>query len=281
MIIKLSNQTLPDDSQAYVESERSRLARKKQLSMQVEDSIRVHDLADKRANRLDKYFSNHPPNGPLLGIFRDALANFRNTNGENPRWLTYEHIEASFARLQRAGILAVEVTADSFGVKTVKSEITKLALVNRRNVRPPEIDALIEQLKQDIGDSLQQPPVTPPEQVHGCRQVTFDKWRVRLYVGGAMRALGCYTFETAIRLQDALTRYFRAYRNGLPHYNTSETQAEDCLRHAAVNDFAVALEKHWLAAGVVVKPAERSSFDWREAIETRLAAIEEMLKITP
>lgn len=275
MIINLSKQD-PDDPQTYVESERNRASRQKQLNAQAEHVIRAHDIAEKRADRLDRYFAAHPPNGKKLDIFRDTLLAFKNTNGEAPMWMTYEHLEACFDRLQRAGVLAVEMAEDSLGVKTYKSEVTKQALANQRNVRPPEIDTLIQQLKQALGDALQQPPVPPDDiRVRGCRQVTLDKWRVRLYVGGAMRALGCYPFETAIRLQDALTRYFKTYRHGLAHYTTSESEAEAVLAKAAVYNFAIALEKHWLAAGVLQLPGSTAKpADWRATIEARLTLIE-------
>lgn len=283
MIINLSKQD-PDDPQTYIESERNRAARQKQINAQAVSQIRDQDIAEKRAERLDRYFSKNPPNGKKLDIFRDTLLAFKNTNGEAPMWLTYEHLEVCFDRLQRAGVLLVEVTegaGDSFGVKTYKSEVTKQALANRRNVRPPEIDALIEQLKINLGDALQQPPAPDDIQVRGCRQVTLDKWRVRLYVGGAMRALGCYPFETAIRLQDALTRYFKTYRHGaFAHYNTSESEAEAVLAKAAVYNFAIALEKHWLAAGVLQLPgATAKPADWRATIEARLLNIETFLGI--
>lgn len=239
--------------------------------------LRFQKRLDKRADRLDRYFSSRPPNGSLLSIYRTILADMRNTKGEPPKWIDYGALLDSFSRLQKRNILTIETTEDKMGAKTFKSE----SKMKQRNSRPVEIDALIEQLKQDLGETLQQ-PISPPEQIHGCRQITLDKWRVRLYVGGTMRALGCYPFETALRLQDALTRYFRAYRNGLPRYNTSETQAEEFLGNPAVKVFSVALEKHWLAAGVIQPPCAiiKAPVDWRAAIESRLSAIESHLKIS-
>lgn len=271
----------PNDLDAFVESDRSRASRQKQLNAEVEGQIR----ADKRACRLDKYFSSRPPNGRLLDIFRDTLADFLNTNGETPKWLTYEHLEASFNRLQRAGILVVEVTKDSFGVKTIKSEVTKLALANRRHVRPAELDTLIQKLKEDIGESLQReyPPLVLGLGARGCRQVTVDRWRVSLYFGGAQRALGCWPFETAVRLQDILAFHFSSYRR--PVYNINEAHAVGLLtKYPAIATFCAELEKIWLDAGILAKPGETpldKAADWREAIETRLSAIESHLRITP
>lgn len=289
MIIKLSNQTLPDDPQTYVESERNRAARQKQLNAQVESQIRANNLADKRAGRLDRYFSKSPPNGRLLDIFRDALANFRNTNGETPRWLNYGHLEACFDRLQRAGILVVEVTegvgaslGQSNAARTYKSEVTKLALANRRNARPPELDTLIQKLKEDIGESLQPPHLDTLQLPRGIRQVTADKWRVSLYFGGAQRALGCYLFETAVRLQDALAYYFSSYRRPA-HYNTNEAEARQLLlQHPAVLTFCTALETLWLSVGILTKfgetPLDKAEQRW-QLIESRLSAIETTLGI--
>lgn len=243
----------PNEPDAFVESERSREARQKQLSVQADQLFREA----KRSARLDRYFSKNPPNGRLLDIFREALAEFKNTNGEYPRWLAYEQLEASFARLQRDKVLAVEITEDSLGVKTIKSHVTAGELANRRNVRPAELDALIHQLKQAISDALQQPaiPFQPP--IHGCRFVaSLNKWRVSLYFGGAQRALGCYPFETAIRLQDILAYYFSVYRRPV-HYNTSKEHAKDLLvNNPAIMTFCTELEKLWLDAGILVKPGE-------------------------
>lgn len=268
----------PNESDAFVESERSREARQKQLSGQADQLFREA----KRAARLDRYFSKNPPNGRLLDIFREALAEFKNTNGEYPRWLAYEHLEASFARLHCDKVLVVEVTKDSSGIKTIKSHVTAGELVKRRNVRPAELDALIHQLKQAISDALQQPPIPFQPPIHGCRFVaSLNKWRVSLYFGGAQRALGCYPFETSVRLQDVLAYYFSAYRRP-SFYNTTESEAcQSLLDYPPLLTFCQQLEKLWLDAGILVKSG---SFDWREAIETRLAAIETRLaaiKIVP
>lgn len=286
MIIELSNQTLPGDPQVYVESERNRAARKKQLNV----AFRACGVAAKRAARLDKYFSSHPPNGKLIDIFRACQQSFRHNScrlkeyhNQPPAWLEWPDMLASFERLQKKGILTLETTEDKMGAKLFKSE----SKMKQRNIRPVEIDALIDQLKKDLGDSLQQPPVSPDDvpQVHGCRQVTLDKWRVRLYVGGAMRALGCYPFETAVRLQDALAYYFSSYRRPV-RYNTSEAEARQLLlQHPAVLTFCTVLETLWLSAGILVKPGEtpldKAEQRW-QAIESRLTALEEPhLKITP
>lgn len=284
MTIKLSCQTLPDDPQSTVESERSRAARQKQLDSQVEHQIRAGGIASKRAARLDHYFSKRPPNGRLLDIFRESLPEFKNTNGENPRWLAFENLEACFARLHRAGILVVEVSEDSFGVKTIKSHATADALANRRNVRPAEIDSLVRQLKQDISDALQQPAIAFQPPIHGCRYVpAIDKWRVSLYFGGSQRALGCYPFETAIRLQDVLFFHFSTYRR-LAHYNTSESHAVELMtKYPAIATFCAKLEKLWLDSGILLKPGTTpldKDAEWHNNIEKRLSAIENHLKIS-
>lgn len=190
-------------------------------------------------------------------------------------WLTYEQLEASFARLQRAGVLAVEVTEDSFGVKTIKSQVTADALANRRNVRPAELDALVTKLKQDIALHLDEPPIADGKgiPVHGCRYVpAINKWRVSLYFGGFQRALGCYSFSTALRLQDALAFHFSAYRRP-GAYNTSEQAARELLsKHLFLQAFASGLETHWLATGVLHKPEEIIS------TECRLTALEKQMQ---
>lgn len=275
MIINLSKQD-PEDPQTYVESERNRASRQKQLNASVEHQIRAHDGADKRAVRLDHFFSKNLPNGRLLDIFRDTQVKFKNTNGKPPRWLTYEQLEASFTRLEQAGVLLVEMTQHERGVTIVRSEVTKQALANRRNARPPKIDALIDQLKLNLGGALQM-PVVSPEKVRGCRQVAVDKWRVSLYFGGYQRALGCYPLETAVWLQDVLAFHFSAYRRPA-HYNTSEEHAKELLTaHPSLATFCTELEKVWLAAGILVKPGElpvdKAEQRW-QTIEARLSVIE-------
>lgn len=273
----------PNELDAFVESERSRVARKNQLQREVEYQIRANELAAKRADRLDKYFSKNPPNGALLTIYYKTLEDFANSNGEPPRWMDYPHLTASFDRLQSRGVLKVEFTADAGGKRIYKSEVT--AQANRRNVRPAELDTAVARLKQSLGEVLQSPPTNrATENVHGCRYVpTIDKWRVSLYFGGAQRALGCYPFDTAVRLQDVLAYYFSSYRRAA-NYNTSEAQAEELLAtHLALATFCAELEKLWLAAGILVKPGVTvdKAAEWKHSVETRLTAIEARLKITP
>lgn len=258
----------PDDPQVDTEGTRSRLAR----IAQTEEQFRASGLATKRAARLDKYFSKTPPNGKLLDVFRGTLVAFKNTNGETPRWLSYEQVEASFDRLQRKGILTIEAAEDALGCRTFKSEAIPDAVANRRNVRPAELDAIVAELKKNLGDSLGTPPLEERSPVHGCRYVpVINKWRVSLFFGGRQHALGCYPFATALRLQDALAYHFSAYRRPAA-YNTSEAEAVELLgKHLALQAFASALETHWLAAGVLRKPVEIIS------TECRLTAVEKKL----
>lgn len=282
MIIELSNQTLPDDPQVFVESERSRLARKNQIN----ESIRVDDKAAKRAARLDKYFSQHPPNGKLIDIFRACQHSFRHNScrlkeyhNQPPAWLEWPDMLASFERLKSRGILTIETTEDKMGAKSFKSE----SCMKQRNVRPAELDALIQTLKEELGESLQQPPIAL-DIVRGCRMVVVGRWRVSLYFGGAQRALGCWPFATAVRLQDALAYYFSSYRRP-SFYNTNKVDAREMLiKHSAVLIFCQQLEKLWLSAGILVKPGETpldKTEQRMQSIETRLSAIESHLKIFP
>lgn len=283
MIVKFTSKKDPDDKNSFVESEASRRARQLHLQGDPHQSpadvqARSDEIAAKRAARLDDYFSQHPPNGPMISIYREALDAFVNTNGRTPLWLTYPKLFACFDRLEKAGILKIEMTEDKFNTRHYKSHVTADALANRRNVRPAELDALIAKLKQDLGEALQQPIAIAV--VRGCRQVTVDKWRVSLYFGGYQRALGCYPFETAVRLQDVLAYYFSSYRRPA-HYNTSEGEAKELLAaHPALATFCTELEKLWLDAGILVKPGA-APVDKFETMESRLTAIETHLKITP
>lgn len=279
----------PENEQEFIESECSRKKRQRQLGTDYKPpadvQVRSDEIAAKRAERLDAYFSQHPPNGPMISIYREALAAFVNTAGGPPQWLTYPWLSACFDRLEKKGILKVEMTEDKFNVRRYKSEVTADVLACRRNVRPAELDALISQLKDSLGGALQHPfPAVENRTIRGCRQVTMEKWRVSLYFGGAQRALGCYPFATAVRLQDALAYYFSSYRRP-GYYNTSEAHAcEVLLQHPAVLTFCTELKAIWLSAGILVKPGTLpvdKDAEWKQTIESRLAVIESHLKIVP
>lgn len=254
----------PNDPDLLHESETARRVRQNELFGQIDA-----DTKDaKRQARLDYYFSQHPPNGPTLSIYRDALAAFVDSRGETPRWLTYPQLFASFARLEKRGVLKIEMTVDSLNIRHYMSTTT----AKRRNVRPAELDAIVAELKKSLGNSLDVPVLEERQPVHGCRYVpVINKWRVSLFFGGRQHALGCYPFSTALRLQDVLAFHFSSYRRPAA-YNTSEQEAVELLgKHLALQAFASALETHWLAAGVLRKPVEIIS------TECRLAAVEKKL----
>lgn len=262
----------PDASDPNVmhESDASRRLRNNKVA----ENLAREERDEKRQHKLDYYFSHHPPNGPTLSIYRDVLARFVDNRGETPRWLTYPQLFASFARLEKAGILKIEFTLDEFKIRHYTSTTT----AKPRAVRPAELDALIADLKSGLGGALDTPaiPQDSPSQVHGCQWVTVDKWRVRLYFGGQLRALGCYPYSTALRLQDVLAFHFSSYRRP-GNFNTTEVEARYLLaKHPALTTFCTGLEKLWLAVGVLRKPVEIISTERRlTAIEARLSALEQ------
>lgn len=268
MIAELSVKYVKDGIEYAEETATSRDHRQKALSRQL--------TAERRKAKLDKYFSTHPPNGRLIDVYRGCLKAFRRRrlfptqyHNQPPVWLDWPAVFDSIKRLEKKGVLTVTITEGIKGTKIYQSASTMKA----RNKRDSRTDELITRLHGELADSLAHPLPTPENTtIHGCQLVYGNNWQVRLYVGGRIRSLGTYDFSTAVRLADAINFHFSSYRRP-GKYNTSEEQAKATAQSSPVFYFLLDLENHWLATGVIGKPA----VDPIAALAARVSALEETL----
>lgn len=222
--------------------------------------LRAKDKKIRRQVKLDRYFSLHPPNGRSPDILAGAIRKLIKVQWyEDPKkiylfeseskrcWVSWPACVSSFDRLTKKGVLTVHTTEDSIGRTTYNSTST----VKQRNVASVQQTAIIGKFQADIKNQLQLPPI-PIESVPDvvmASHVNVNRYRVRWYVGRKVQTLGTYDFETAVRLQDAVSYFFSSYRR-ISKYNLSESEAKSLIEsNVVVKKFMTDLEALWKGLG--------------------------------
>lgn len=252
------------DLEYSVEPETSRIRRQRRMGC----TARRYQ----RERRLDYYYSQNPPNGTTANIFRQTVQHFK-----SPGWLEWDWMNASIDRLQRKNTLTVTRTTDSFG----RMSFSSTSSAKQRVLRDSRTTELIEKFRVDIDNRLQE-PIFNLENIHGCRLLpSSGNWRVRFFICGRTHTLGTYRYETAIRLFDAATYFFRAYR-AVPIFNISAEAAATIIETTPVlKQFLSDLESHWKNIKVIFIRAEVVSVGQQlQQLEKRIEQLEKAYENT-